>query len=126
MLLLKKNCLYFGKVAKKSLIEPNFIIGTLPVRPNLQQMPPSSAHQAKVGIPGGFNPRQPMNFQNLQGPYSSQQAARYPNPENAPGSTSAGNQASKIPPMPPVVSNQASLNQSQSANSASNAVRWGS
>ena len=101
------------------------------MRPNLQQMPPSSAHQANVGIPGGFNPRQAMTFQSLQGstPYSSQQAARYPNPENnTPASTSAGNQVSKqlpVPPMPPVVSTQAALNQSM-ASSASTAVRCGS
>ena len=95
----------------------------------MQQMPPSSAHQANVGIPGGFNPRQAMTFQSLQGstPFSSQQAARYPNPENAPVSTSAGNQASKalpVPPMPPVVSTQAAINQAQSSTSASTAVRY--
>ena len=81
----------------------------IPVRPNLQQMPPSSAHQANVGIPGGFNPREAVTFQSLQGAsYSNPEAARYPNPGNSvAASTSASpmsSATSAVPPMPPVVS----------------------
>ena len=77
------------------------------VRPNLQQMPPSSAHQANVGIPGGFNPREAMTFQGLQGASYSNEAARYPNPN--PATTGTQNPTSStnvlpVPPMPPVVS----------------------
>lgn len=84
----------------------------IPTRPNLQQMPPSSAHQANVGIPGGFNPREAMSFQSLQGASYGGNAdgARYPNPagnQNKPISAASTGGNLSVPPMPPVVSTAA-------------------
>merc|ERR1719367_2694140 len=77
----------------------------VPLQPNLRQMPPSSAHQANVGIPGGINPRDAIAFPSLQGSTTTfnNEAARYPNPNNK-GQATSSTSGSVPPPMPPVVS----------------------
>ena len=54
-------------------------------QPDVNQMPPSSAHQANIGIPGGFNPRENIALPKMLGaananPLAVPGSARYPTP----------------------------------------------
>ena len=119
--------------APRMSINPPRPTVTVP-QPNLNQMPPSSAHQANVGIPGGLNPRDSITFQGLQGAQYNSGNARYPNPNaTSSGPTSmapnpvggvgiASGGPLPVPPMPPVVATTSMKTTAESAVSDIKAV----
>ena len=81
------------------------------VAPDPQKMPPSSVHQANVGIPGGFNNRQPHNLPRLPQPFDINNPS-YPGkaPANGVSLTPNSMSAGGPPPMPPVSSTSLKVN----------------
>ena len=77
--------------------------------PDHHKMPPSSIHQANIGIPGGLNSRQAVHLPRLPNQVDINNPS-YPFTNVPFSSTGVGSEPSSVPPMPLVSNNPSQLN----------------